>query len=212
MNVYNSLRLRYFSFPGRAEPIRDSLRIGRIDFIDEQLSFEQFGRCREDGEFPFGGVPVMVIETDNGSQCVSQSNAILRFAGRLSGLYPSQDPLLALQVDEVLGVCEDIAWLIEPSLDEEDLDRKMSMRRKLAEETLPYWMGCLNQRLLDKSPTGYLAGDDLTVADLKLFWLVDWLTMGILDGIPAGLIDGYEALLAWRKNIAAVREARLPAA
>lgn len=209
MKVYNSLRLRYFSFPGRAEPIRDSLRIGRIDFIDEQLTFEQFDRCREDGEFPFGGVPVMVIETDSGWQCVSQSNAILQFAGRLSGLYPWQDPLLALQVDEVLGVCEDIAWLIEPSLDEEDLDRKMSMRGKLAEQTLPYWMGCLNQRLLDKAPTAYLAGDDLTVADLKLFWLVDWLTMGILDGIPTSLIDEYEQLTAWRKNIAAVREARL---
>ena len=83
------------------------------------------------------------------------------------------------------------------------------MRGKLAEQTLPYWMGCLNQRLLDKAPTAYLAGDDLTVADLKLFWLVDWLTMGILDGIPTSLIDEYEQLTAWRKNIAAVREARL---
>jgi glutathione S-transferase len=212
MNVYKSLRLRYFSFPGRAEAIRDALRIGRIDFIDEQLTHEQFGRSRKDGEFPFGGVPVMVIETDNGSQCVSQSNAILHFAGHLSGLYPSQDPLLALKVDEVLAVSEDIGWLIEPSLDEEDIDRKMSMRRELAEETLPYWLGCLNQRLLDNGATGYLVGDDLTVADLKLFWLVDWLTMGILDGIPTSLVDGHEQLLAWRKNITAVREARLAAA
>ena len=212
MNTYKSLRLRYFSFPGRAEPIRDALRIGRIEFIDEQLTFEQFGRCREAGEFPFGGVPVMVIETDDGTQCVSQSNAILHFAGQLSGLYPAQDPLLALKVDEVLSVVEDISWLIEPSLDEADIDRKMSMRGELADETLPYWMGCLNQRLVDNGSTGYVVGDDLTVADLKLFWLVDWLTMGILDGIPTSLIDGYEQLVAWRKNIAAVRETRLAAA
>jgi len=212
MNTFKSLRLRYFDFPGRAEPIRDALRIGRIDFIDEQLTFEQFGRCREAGEFPFGGVPVMVIETADGSQCVSQSNAILHFAGQLSGLYPSQDPLLALKVDEVLGVSEDIGWLIEPSLDEEDLERKTSMRKKLAEETLPYWMGRLNQLLIDNGSTGYVVGDDLTVADLKLFWLLDWLTMGILDGIPTSLIDGHEQLLAWRRNIAAVRETRLAAA
>jgi len=212
MNVYKSLRLRYFSFPGRAEAIRDALRIGRIDFIDEQLSHEQFARCREAGEFPFGGVPVLVIETDNGTQCVSQSNAILHFAGHLSGLYPSQDPLLALRVDEVFGVTEDIGALIGPSLHEEDIDRKMSMRRELANETLPYWMGCLNQLLLDNGATGYLVGDDLTVADLRLFWLIDWLTMGILDGIPTSLIDGYEQLLAWRKHITAVREARLAAA
>jgi len=212
MNVYKSLRLRYFSFPGRAEAIRDALRIGRIDFIDEQLSHEQFARCREAGEFPFGGAPVLVIETDNGTQCVSQSNAILHFAGHLSGLYPSQDPLLALKVDEVFGVVEDIGALIGPSLHEEDIDRKMSMRRELANETLPYWMGCLNQLLLDNGATGYLVGDDLTVADLRLFWLIDWLTMGILDGIPTSLIDGYEQLLAWRKHITAVREACLAAA
>jgi glutathione S-transferase len=212
MNVYKSLRLRYFSFPGRAEAIRDALRIGRIDFIDELLTHEQFARSREAGEFPFGGVPVLVIETDNGLQCVSQSNAILHFAGQLSGLYPSQDPLLALRVDEVFGVIEDIGALIGPSLHEEDSDRRMSMRRELAEETLPYWLGCLNQLLLDNGSTGYLVGDDLTVADLRLFWLIDWLTMGILDGIPTSLIDGYEQLLAWRKNITAVRETRLAAA
>jgi glutathione S-transferase len=88
----------------------------------------------------------------------------------------------------------------------------MSMRRELAEETLPYWMGCLNQQLLDNGSTGYLVGNNLTVADLKLFWLIDWLTMGVLDGIPTSLIDGYEQLLAWRKNITAVRETRLAAA
>jgi glutathione S-transferase len=212
MNVYKSLRLRYFSFPGRAEAIRDALRIGRIDFIDEQLTHQQFAHSREAGEFPFGGVPVMVIETDSGTQCVSQSNAILHFAGHLSGLYPSQDPLLALKVDEVFGVVEDIGSLIGPSLHEEDIDRKMSMRRKLAEETLPYWMGCLNQFLIDNGSTGYLVGNNLTVADLRLFWLIDWLTLGILDGIPTSLIDGYEQLLAWRENITAVRETRLAAA
>jgi glutathione S-transferase len=73
-------------------------------------------------------------------------------------------------------------------------------------------MGCLNQQLLDNGSTGYLVGNNLTVADLKLFWLIDWLTMGVLDGIPTSLIDGYEQLLAWRKNITAVRETRLAAA
>jgi glutathione S-transferase len=212
MNSDQSLRLRYFDFPGRAEAIRDALRIGRIDFIDERLTHEQFGRCREAGEFPFGGVPVMVIETDDGTQCVSQSSAILHFAGHLSGLYPSRDPLLALKVDEVFGVVEDIGALIGPSLHEADIDRRMAMRRELAEETLPYWMGCLNRFLLDNGYTGYLVGDELTVADLRLYWLIDWLTMGILDGIPTSLIDGHEQLLAWRDNITAVRATRLAAA
>ena len=52
-------------------------------------------------------------------------------------------------------------------------------------------------------------GNNLTVADLKLYWIVDWLTMGILDGIPKSLIDGFNNVVNWRNNITAVREARL---
>ena len=52
-------------------------------------------------------------------------------------------------------------------------------------------------------------GNNLTIADLKLYWIIDWLTMGILDGIPKNLIDGFKNVVNWRNNITAVREARL---
>ncbi len=87
MHKIISLRLRYFPFSGRAEAIRDALRIGRVDFVDELLTFEQFNDARAVNEFPFGSLPVMMVESDAGTQCVAQSNAILRLAGRLSGLY-----------------------------------------------------------------------------------------------------------------------------
>jgi len=209
MNTFTSLRLRYFPFTGRAEAIRDALRIGRITFVDEHLSYEQFEDCRGAGEFPFGGLPVLVVESGEGEQCVAQSNAILRFAGRLSGLYPVDDPLQALKVDEALDVGEDINGLISPSLHEQDVDRKMAMRKKLAEETLPFWLACFERLLVANGSTGFIVGSSLTVADLKLYWIIDWLTSGILDGIPTSLIDGYENVMSWRKNISAVREACL---
>jgi glutathione S-transferase len=208
MDTY-SLRLRYFPFTGRAQPIRDTLRIGHIDFIDEHLSYEQFTACRAANEFPFGGLPVMVIETASNKLCVAQSNAILRFAGRMAGLYP-EDPLQALKVDEALGVGEDMNNLIEPSLHEDDTTRKMAMRKQLAEETLPYWMACFERLLEANGNTGFIVGDNLSIADLKLYWIIDWLTSGILDGIPTTLVDAFENVLAWRKNIATVRETRLP--
>jgi len=209
MNTITSLQLRYFPFPGRAEAIRDALRIGRIPFVDEHLTFEQFRDCRAAGEFPFGGVPVLVVDTGEGQQCVAQSNAILRFAGRQSGLYPVDDPLQALKVDQALDMGEDINWLIEPSLDEQDTERKMAMRKELAEETLPYWTGCLDRLLAANGGTGFIVGSSLTVADLKLYWMFDWLTSGILDGIPTSLVDGFENVVSWRSNIATVRESRL---
>jgi len=209
MNTFTSLRLRYLEFPGRAQAIRDTLRIGGIDFVDEHLTYDQFSDCRAAGEFPFGGIPVMVIETRDGEHCVAQSNAILRFAGRLAGLYPVDDPLQALKVDEALGVGEDINCLLAPSLHEQDTDRKMAMRKVLAEETLPFWMDCFERLLVANGSTGFIVGNHLTIADLKLYWIIDWLTMGILDGIPKELPDGFNNVVDWRRNITAVREARL---
>jgi len=209
MNTFTSLRLRYLEFPGRAQAIRDTLQIGRIDFVDEHMTVDQFRDCRAAGEFPFGGIPVLVIETSAGQQCVAQSNAILRFAGRLTGLYPLDDPLQALKVDEALGVGEDINCLLGPSLHEQDTDRKMAMRKLLAEETLPFWMDCFERLLVANGSSGFIVGNDLTIADLKLYWIIDWLTMGILDGIPKNLPDGFKNVVNWRKNITAVREARL---
>ena len=164
MNAFTSLRLRYMDFPGRAQAIRDTLQIGRIDFVDEHLTYDQFSDCRAAGEFPFGGIPVLVIGTGDGEHCVAQSNAILRFAGRLTGLYPVDDPLQALKVDEVLGVGEDINCLLGPSLHEEDAGRKMAMRKALAEETLPYWMACLDRLLVMNGNSGFIVGNSLTIA------------------------------------------------
>jgi glutathione S-transferase len=209
MNTFTSLRLRYMDFPGRAQAIRDTLRIGRIDFVDEHLTDDQFRDCRAGGEFPFGGIPVLVIETSAGTQCVAQSNAILRFSGRMTGLYPVDDPLQALKVDEALGVGEDINCLLGPSLHEQDTETKMAMRKVLAEETLPFWMGCFERLLVANGSTGFIVGNNLTIADLKLYWIIDWLTMGILDGIPRNLIYGFKNVVNWRENITAVRKTRL---
>jgi hypothetical protein len=70
-------------------------------------------------------------------------------------------------------------------------------------------MGCLDRLLVANGGTGFIVGHNLTIADLKLYWIIDWLTMGILDGIPKDLIDGFDTLMNWRRNITAVREARL---
>jgi len=209
MNTFTSLRLRYFAFPGRAEPIRDTLRIGHIGFEDEHLTPDQFRDCRAAGELPFGGLPVLVVETREDGQCVAQSNAILRFAGRLAGLYPVDLPLQALKVDEALDMGEDINCLIGPSLHEMDSERKTAMRKELAEEILPFWLGCFDRLLIANGSTGFIVGSSLTVADLKLYWIIDWLTMGVLDGIPTSLVDDFENVMTWRKNISEVRKARL---
>ncbi len=207
-----TLRLHYFPFPGRGGAIRDALHIGRIAFEDVHVPPERFAARKAAGEFPFGSLPVLDVETPRGTVSTAQSNAILRFVGRRAGLYPIDDPVRALKVDEALDLGEDLYHVIGPSMAEPDAQRRTAMRKILAEETLPRWGGYLERLLVANGRTGFVVGDSLTVADLKLHWIVDKLTNGTLDGIPRSLLDGFPAVIAWRKNVAAVREARLAAA
>lgn len=209
MSNIRSLRLRYFPFTGRAAPIRDALNIGGIEFEDDHIPPQEFRQRRAAGEFPFGGLPVLDIETDHGRVCSAQSNAILRLAGRLAGLYPADDLVRALKVDEAMDMGEDINGLMGPSIHEQDETKRMAMRKVLAEETLPFWLGCFEKLLISNGNSGFIVGDSLTVADLKLHWIIDWLASGMLDGIPTDLVDNYPAILAWRENIRQVREAKL---
>ena len=149
------------------------------------------------------------VETTTGSVRSAQSNAILRFAGRLSGLYPVDNPVQALKVDEALDLGEDINDLLGPSLHEQDMEKKLAMRKVLAEETLPFWADCFERLLVANGNTGFIVGDSLSVADLKLYWIIDFLTNGSLDGIPTSLLDNFATVMSWRRNVTAVREARL---
>jgi glutathione S-transferase len=208
----NNLRLHYFPFPGRAGPIRDALRIGGIDFEDVHVPPEQFHERKVAGAYPFGAIPVLDIDTEKGKVSAAQSNAILRFAGRLTGLYPEDDLVQALKVDEILGVAEDVNQLLGPSMHENDMEKKMSMRKKLVEEDLPLWAGYLERLLVNNGRSDFVVGASLSVADLKLYWIVDMLTNGSLDGVPPSLLDGFAAISAWRKNVTSVRERLLTAA
>lgn len=107
---------------------------------------------------------------------------------------------------------EDLYHVIGPSMGEQDPERRMAMRKVLAEETLPRWGGYLERLLITNGRTGFVVGDTLTVADLKLHWIIDKLINGTLDGIPTSVLDPFETVTAWRTNVAAVRAARLAAA
>ena len=106
-----SLKLSYFNIQGPAEKIRLALSIGKIPFEDKRIAMP--GQSDEWKEMkpnmPFGKVPVLEID---GKEMVSQSDALLRYAGRLANangveLYP-QDGMALLRCDEMISLVEEM--------------------------------------------------------------------------------------------------------
>ena len=177
----NTLKLTYFDFSGgRAEPARLALHIGGISFEDYRFAPADFPEVRK--TTPLGQVPTLHV---NGVQ-ITQSDAITRYAGKLAGLYP-EDALQALFCDEVLGALEDINIKIGTTFGMTGDDLK-NAREALAAGALPKYLRWLEQQL-ENHGGEFFADNRLTIADLKAFGLLSWLSSGKLDHIPGDLIE-----------------------
>ena len=107
------LKLTYFDIPGFGDRLRLTLAVGGLKFEDERLPSDREGyaevaRRRAAGLLPFGQVPVAEID----GKMFAQSNALLRYFGRLAGLYPCG--LDQLQCDMVLESFADLDARLSP--------------------------------------------------------------------------------------------------
>lgn len=176
----DKLKLTYFDFDGgRAEPARLALHIGGIPFEDNRFAPADFPEVRK--ATPLNQVPTLQVN----DVVVTQGNAITRYAGKLTGLYP-EDELQALFCDEVMSALEDVNVKIGATFGLKGDDLKKA-RDALATETLPRYLRWL-QHQLESRGGAYLADNRLTIADLKALIVLRWLSSGKLDHIPTDLI------------------------
>jgi glutathione S-transferase len=174
-------KLTYFDIDGgRGEPVRIALHAAGIEFEDERLSFEEFGKRRQD--LRFSSLPVLEIDGNP----VTQSNALSRYVGKMAGLYP-EDDLQALYCDEVLDALEDVNHYIVPTLFLQG-DELRAAREKLVAGWLTVYLKGLGQ-LLARGGGNYFADDRLTVADLKTLVQVRALRSGRMDHVPIDLVE-----------------------
>jgi glutathione S-transferase len=176
-------KLTYFDFDGgRGEPVRIAFHAAGIEFDDNRLSFAEFSGMRASTRF--NALPVLEID----GAAVTQSNAMCRYVGKLAGLYPADDRE-ALYCDEVLDAVEDNSHRIARTfgLEGDEL-------RKARETLVEGWL------------TVFLRGlDDLLArGGLKAFMETRWIGSGVLDHVPADLVERIAPKLAeHRQRIAA---------
>eukprot|EP00271_Cylindrocystis_brebissonii_P011656 TRINITY_DN29558_c0_g1_i1.p1 TRINITY_DN29558_c0_g1~~TRINITY_DN29558_c0_g1_i1.p1 ORF type:complete len:210 (+),score=51.31 TRINITY_DN29558_c0_g1_i1:310-939(+) len=192
-----SLKLTYFDIKGRAEAIRLALTIGDVPFEDERLTRDQWVGPNGKEAMPLGQIPVLTVD----GKVYPQSIAILRYVGKLAGLAP-EDPLDQLMVDSCLETVEEATREVIASMREPDKDKKLAMRKKLVAETFPKYFGALSKMITAHgSAPGYAVGSKLTIADLQISEVVDWIASGHLDDVPKDTMEQYPVLTAIAKQV-----------
>ena len=79
-------KLTYFDFDGgRGEPVRIAFHAAGVDFEDHRISFEEFMETRNSMRFTCA--PTLEIDGVE----VTQSNGMLRYVGKMAGLYPEDE-------------------------------------------------------------------------------------------------------------------------
>lgn len=196
MSVFPKLKLSYFAHGGLAEATRLVFFLGDVPFVDERLTEQQFAALQP--ELPYGQVPVLEIDSGGGAPVtvVAQSQALLRYAGRLAKLYPSSNnPIAALKVDEILNALDELRVEMEASNYEQDPEKKKQMREELAETTIPQFLDMIQPRFerLTESP-GFHSKGKVLIHDVALYLLLKSIRTGVLDYIPAIIADDYDLL------------------
>lgn len=174
-------KLTYFDFDGgRGEPIRIAFHAAGIEFEDHRITFDDFAATRDNTRFRCS--PTLMIDDIE----VTQSNAMLRYVGKLAGLYP-EDSLQSLYCDETMEAVEDILHHVVHTFGLEGDELKLA-REKLVDGWISTYIRGFAD-LLARGGGRYFADDRLTVADLKVFMWARSLRRGTLDHVPADLLD-----------------------
>ena len=153
------MKLIYFDgLYARAESTAMMLAHARVQYENERLGFEEFGKRKAAGEYPNGQLPVWV---QNG-RYMNESLAIIRLVGKQFGYYPPEFDEAA-QADALLDfVNEHLPQLVtivfmEKKYDAEGLGRYKTILEKL--------ITFLEKRLAHGHD--FLVGNKLTIADFE---------------------------------------------
>ena len=187
-----AISLTYFDFDGsRGLECRLALTVARLPFEDIRLSREQWAALKP--TTPFGALPLL----DMDGQKLAQSNAILGYIGRAHGLYPS-DPWQAAQHDALLQSVEDVRAKLPDGKGMSEDDKKAA-REAFAAGWLSQWAATVSAQIAGP----FLAGEALSVADIKLFVILRSYLNGTYDHVPPSTFDRFPKLLALYAAVAA---------
>jgi prostaglandin-H2 D-isomerase / glutathione transferase len=185
--------LTYFDFSGsRGEDCRLALHAAGVAFQDRRVTRDEWLKLKP--TTPFGAMPLL---ESPGKPTLAQSNAILGYIGRTYGLHPVDAWEAALH-EAIMVSVEELRTTLGPSGRLSDPAAKRAAREALASNEIPAW-GASVERYI-KGP--FLAGAKLGVADIKVYQMVKSFKSGVLDYIPATVLEACPKLEVLYESVA----------
>lgn len=180
-----SLRLTYFDAAmSRGEECRLALFLAGAEFEDHRIQRAEWAALK--AATPFGSLPTL---EQPGKPVVSQSNAILGYVGRRYGLLPTDD-WEAMRLESLMSAVEDLRHAVSKTFGIADAAELQRLRAQLVEGPLRTW--AVNMEKQIQGP--FAGGEQISVADVKLFVVMGWFKKGVLDHIPADVLEPFPKL------------------
>ncbi len=193
--------LTYFPLGGRAEASRLAMVLGGIAFEDKRLAPSDWAPLKG-GENcpPWGSMPILALEDGT---VVNQSRAVLRFIGKLTGLYPSDDHVTAAYIDEMVDGMEDLQAKVNSTGQGLDDEAKIAARvESVASGNIAAQLGRIDARIAKVGRDGHAVGGSLTIADLGVYAQACSCFSPLFDGMKPEMLEPYKNIQAVRRTVA----------
>ena len=175
----------------RAEVGKIALYIGGIEFENKIITREEFQRVKVEGHLddgtiiPFPQLPCLIVD----GVSIAQTGGISRFCGKLSGIYPKNDDLLAARIDQFVDIATDITVLIFSCGVNEEEEIRRAKRRELSRGDLARKLRMLDKNITDDGD--WVVQPSMGLADIAIWRLMGWLSSGTVDGIPTNILKDF---------------------
>jgi len=197
------IKLYYFGFKGRAEPIRILLNYVGRPFEDIRVTEEEWVGMKKDA--PFHSMPFIQI---NGTR-YGQSMAILQHFAREHGLYGKTN-MEAFTVDMCIQIYYELNSMGPNIMHEHNKEKKLQLIKHFTEFQYPRTFGNI-ETIYKQNNTGFAIGNEVTLADIVVFDMCDGVVKSMvpkLDKQKYPFIAGIEEKLSQDKRIKAYLDKR----
>lgn len=177
-------RIVYFNAKGRAEISRFILAQAGIEYVDLRVTGEDFAKMKP--SLPSGSLPILYIAGEE--EVLAGSGVIARYLAEKHDLAGS-NALENARIASFIDVLDDLYAGFGPAFFGPE-EAKAAGLKSLLEEKVPKYFAIMEKRIKENtSGSGWVYGDKLTYADLRLCIIVD----GLL-GLNPKMADDFPAL------------------